>query len=195
MIDAPVVGILLAAGSATRFGGGKLAAALPNGTSVGVSACRNLAAAVDAVIAVVRPGDEMIAGALTANGARVSVCPRASDGMGASLAWGVRAAPVATGWIIALADMPWIDPETIVKVATVLRQGGSLTAPRFKGARGHPVGLSARFFDQLVALSGDEGARHLLARYATSMHFIDVNDAGVLRDIDTPEDLISSGRK
>ncbi len=195
MIYAPVVGILLAAGSATRFGGAKLAAALPNGTSVGVSACRNLAAAVDAVIAVVRPGDEMIAGALAANGARVSVCPRASDGMGASLAWGVRAAPVATGWIIALADMPWIDPETIVKVATVLRQGGPLTAPRFKGARGHPVGLSARFFDQLVALSGDEGARHLLARYATSMHFIDVNDAGVLRDIDTPQDLISAGQE
>ena len=106
MIYAPVVGILLAAGSATRFGGDKLAAALPNGTTVGVAACRNLAAAVDAVIAVVRPGDGAIADALAANRARVSVCPRASDGMGASLAWGVRAAPVATGWIIALADMP-----------------------------------------------------------------------------------------
>ena len=162
---------------------------------MGVAACRNLAAAVDTVIAVVRPGDEVTAGALAANRARVTVCPRASDGMGASLAWGVRAAPLATGWIVALADMPWIDPETIVKVATVLRQGGPLTAPRFKGARGHPVGLSARFFGELVALSGDEGARHLLARNAASMHFVDVNDAGVLRDIDTPEDLISTARE
>ena len=190
MIGAPVVGILLAAGSATRFGGAKLAAVLPDGTAVGVSACRNLAAAVDAVIAVVRPGDEVIAGALAANGARVSVCPRASDGMGASLAWGVRAAPVATGWIIALADMPWIDPETIVKLATVLRQGAPLTAPRFGGSRGHPVGVSARFFDQLIALTGDEGARHLLATHAAAMHFVDVDDAGVLRDVDTPLDLV-----
>jgi molybdenum cofactor cytidylyltransferase len=57
------------------------------------------------------------------------------------------------------------------------------------------VGLSARFFGELVALSGDEGARHLLARNAASMHFVDVNDAGVLRDIDTPEDLISTARE
>jgi molybdenum cofactor cytidylyltransferase len=195
MIQKPVVGILLAAGSAKRFGGAKLAAALPDGTPVGISACSNLFAAVEAVVAVVRPGDDAMASALAANGARVSACPRASDGMGASLAWGVRAAPVTTGWIIALADMPWIESETIVKLATVLRQGAPLTAPRFGGLRGHPVGVSARFFDQLVALSGDEGARHLLATHAAAMHFVDVNDAGVLRDVDTPADLVPVARE
>ena len=58
---APIVGILLAAGSASRFGGGKLLATLPDGTAVGVAALRNLLAAVDAVIAVVRPGDDVLA--------------------------------------------------------------------------------------------------------------------------------------
>ncbi len=191
----PVVGILLAAGSASRFGADKLAAKLPDGTPVGVAALRNLAAAVDSVIAVVRAGDNVTAKALATNGARVSVCPWASDGMGASLAWGVRGAPVAAGWVIALADMPWIDPRTIGRVVAAIRGGATLVAPRINGSRGHPVGVGGRYFGELAALSGDEGARHLLAAHAESMQWVDVDDAGVLRDIDTPADLISTARK
>jgi molybdenum cofactor cytidylyltransferase len=185
----------LAAGSASRFGAAKLEVPLPDGTPVGVAALKNLAAAVDSVVAVVRPGDSVIASAFAAHGARVSACPRASDGMGASLAWGVRSAPVAMGWIIALADMPWIDSKTVSRVAAALRQGALLAAPQFRGSRGHPVGIAARFFGELAALSGDEGARHLLSAHATSVQFIDVDDAGVLRDIDTPADMISTARE
>jgi molybdenum cofactor cytidylyltransferase len=155
----------------------------------------NIAAAVDSVVAVVRPGDSVMAGAFAAHGARVSVCPRASDGMGASLAWGVRSAPVAAGWIIALADMPWIDPPTIARVVASLRQGALFAAPRFQGSRGHPVGIAARFYSQLAALSGDDGARHLLAAHAASVQLIDVADAGVLRDVDTPADLLPPARE
>jgi molybdenum cofactor cytidylyltransferase len=189
MTGFPVVGVLLAAGSASRFGGGKLAAQLPDGSRVGVAALKNLAAAVDSVIAIVRPGDDVMASAFAAQGARVSICPQASDGMGASLAWGVRGAAAATGWIIALADMPWIDPATVARVVAALRSGAPLAAPKFQGARGHPVGVAARFFGELAALSGDEGAKQLLAARASSVQLIDVNDAGVLRDIDTPADL------
>lgn len=195
MSHAPVVGILLAAGSASRFGADKLAAKLPDGTPVGVAALRNLAAAVDSVIAVVRAGDSATAKAFAANGARVSVCPWANDGMGASLAWGVRAAPVAAGWMVALADMPWIVPATIAQVATTIREGALLAAPRFEGSRGHPVGVSQSFFGELAALSGDEGARRLLVAHADSIRWVDVNDAGILRDIDTPADLNAAARK
>lgn len=190
-----VVGILLAAGSASRFGGGKLAAQLPDGTMVAVAALTNLAAAVASVIAVVRPGDSALASALAAHGARVSVCPTASDGMGASLAWGARSAPVATGWVIALADMPWVDPNTIASVVSALEQGALLAAPRFQHSRGHPVGVAACYYAELAALSGDEGAKRLLAANADAVHFVDVNDAGILRDIDTPADLISAARE
>lgn len=194
MTRAPVVGILLAAGSASRFGAAKLAVLLPGGTPVGVAALKNIAPAVDSVIAVVRPGDSVMASAFAAHGARVSVCPRASEGMGASLAWGVRGAPVAAGWIIALADMPWIDPQTVARVAASLRQGALLAAPRFRGSRGHPVGVAATFFGTLAALSGDEGARQLLAARAAAVRLIDVDDAGVLCDIDTPADLRAPAR-
>lgn len=189
MTRAPVVGILLAAGSASRFGGAKLLAPLQDGTPVGVAALANLAGAVDTVVAVVRPGDAALAQLLAAHGARVSVCPFAADGMGASLAWGVRASPVAAAWIVALADMPWIATQTIARVADALRAGAPLAAPRHEGARGHPVGIAAPFFGELIALSGDEGAKHLLSTHSSSLCWIDVDDPGILRDIDTPEDL------
>lgn len=188
--EAPIVGILLAAGSASRFGGGKLLATLPDGTAVGVAALRNLLTAVDSVIAVVRPGDDMLASALLAEGARVTVCANARDGMGASLAWGVRAAPLTVGWLVALADMPWIRPATIKRVVDAVRGGAALVAPQYRDARGHPVGIAARFYAELAILSADEGARSVIAAHTAALELIEVDDSDVLRDIDTPADLV-----
>ena len=182
-----IVGVLLAAGSAIRFGGDKLLAPLVDGTPIGVAALRNLAPAVDVVLAVVRPGDSALAAALAAGGARVTVCPRAAEGMGASLAWGVRAAPIAAGWLIALADMPWIQTVTISRVADAVRAGAPIAAPSWKDSRGHPVGLASRFFGELAALAGDEGAKAILCRHPATL--IATDDAGVLRDVDTRQDL------
>jgi molybdenum cofactor cytidylyltransferase len=187
MRGAPIVGILLAAGSATRFGGDKLLATLPDGAPIGVAALNHLGAAVDAVVAVVRPGDAALAAALAAAGARVTACPCAADGMGASLAWGVRAAPLAASWLIALADMPWIQSATIARVVDALRGGARIAAPSWRDARGHPVGLTSGFYAELSALSGDEGAKTILARHSVSL--IATEDAGILRDVDTPADL------
>src|SRR5258706_15796476 len=106
MRGAPAVGILLAAGSATRFGGDKLLATLPDGTPIAVAALNHLGATVDADVAVVRPRDAALAAALATAGARVTACPCAAAGLGASLAWGVRAAPLAAGALIAPPDMP-----------------------------------------------------------------------------------------
>ncbi|TMG86922.1 MAG: nucleotidyltransferase family protein [Betaproteobacteria bacterium] len=183
----PIVGILLAAGSASRFGGDKLLAPLSDGMQVGVAALRNLAAAVDAVVAVVRPGDDALAAALAARGARVTACPRAGEGMGASLAWGVRAAPLAAGWVIALADMPWIQSATIARVADALRGHATIAAPSWRSSRGHPVGLASGFYAELSALTGDEGAKAILGRHRVAL--IATEDAGVLRDVDTLPDL------
>jgi len=98
----PIVGVLLAAGSASRFGGGKLLAPLEDGTLLGVRALINLAACVATVVAVVRPDDVALARALASHGARVTVCPYAANGMGQSLAWAIRATPLAKAWLVAL---------------------------------------------------------------------------------------------
>ncbi|MBA3508432.1 MAG: nucleotidyltransferase family protein [Betaproteobacteria bacterium] len=195
-----IVGILLAAGQGTRFGGAKLLAPLPTashsvaaGTPVGVTACRHLLAAVADVVAVIRPGDSALAQQLRDAGARVVECQRADDGMGASLACGVTASPDADGWIVALADMPWLAPETISSVADALTAGADIAAPIVDGERAHPVGFSHRHLAALIALTGDAGAKSLVAANRESMRLIATDDEGARRDVDTVLDLRNQG--
>jgi len=187
--DAKLCGILLAAGASTRFGTDKLMHPLAGGTTVAAAALANLRSALPHVIAVVRPGATALENLLSAAGATVILCADADEGMGASLASAVRATSHVDGWVIALADMPFIRPPTIAKIAASLAAGAAIAAPAWRGERGHPVGLSARFRPQLEALHGDEGARALLKKNAGLIELIEVDDPGVRRDIDTPADL------
>ena len=184
-----IVGVLLAAGTARRFGAHKLLQALPNGAPVGVAAARNLVAALPDTIAVVRDGDREMASAFAALGMQVVGNPRAGEGMGTSLAAAIRASEDADGWLIALGDMPWIRPATMVALASHLRSGASMVAPVCRGRRGHPVGFSAAWGPALAALSGDQGARDLLGQYVDQLRLVDTDDDGVLADIDHPSDM------
>jgi molybdenum cofactor cytidylyltransferase len=202
-----VVGILLAAGRGERFGGDKLLtmirsdakprAGVPtDGHSpgaamefIGVMACRNLLLALPRVVAVVRPDDAALAMALGAAGARIVRCADAADGMGASLACGVGATRDATGWIVALGDMPWIETSTIARVAGALADGAAVAAPFHRGQRGHPVGFGAACLAALTALTGDDGAKSVVAAHRDSLARIDVDDAGTLADVDRRTDL------
>ena len=189
-----IVGVLLAAWRGTRFGADKLLAPLPSSdasaaTCVGVAAARHLVAAIPDSLAVVRDDTDALARQLGNAGLRVVRCERADEGMGASLACGVAAAPDADGWIIALADMPWIAPSTIGAVAAALVDGADIVAPAYRGERGHPVGFARRHYAALTALRGDAGARAVLERERERLTLIEVADAGVVRDVDLPGDL------
>ena len=183
-----IAGILLAAGAARRFGGGKLLAKLDDGSTIGRRACANLIAAVPEVHAVIRAGEDELARELAATGARTTVCADAESGMGASLAHAVRSALDADAVIVALADMPWIRPQTLTAVADALRSGATLVVPRYRGRRGHPVGFARLHYPELARLGNDEGARELIAQ-ASDVRWIDVDDPGVLRDVDVAGDL------
>lgn len=185
-----VVPILLAAGSATRFGSDKLLHPLPHGVPIAVQAARHMKAVFDrGVLAVVRPGTEELSGKLRDEGCEIVVCEKADQGMGESLACAVRAAGAADAYLVALADMPFIRPSSIAAVRDALVGGCSLAAPYFRAHRGHPVGIGAGFRAELERLSGDEGAKKLLAGHAAELRKIPVGDPGVIRDIDTPADL------
>jgi molybdenum cofactor cytidylyltransferase len=191
-----IVGILLAAGRGARFGGAKLLAALPaqgSGlaphTPVGVAACRRLRDAVTEVVAIVRPGDTILEAQLRDAGARVVVCARADEGMGASLACGVAAARDADAWLVALGDMPWIAAATLRAVAAALESGAVIAAPFHGDERGHPVGFGKECRAALAALRGDEGAKSVIAAHRGQLVRVAVADPGILQDIDTPADL------
>jgi molybdenum cofactor cytidylyltransferase len=188
-----VVAILLAAGAAKRFGSDKLRHALPHDVPIAIQAARNLRAVFgDSVLAVIRPGAEELAELFAREGCQVTVCAHAAQGMGASLACGVRAANAARpadGYVVALGDMPFIRASTIAAVRDALAGGAALAAPYFRARRGHPVGIAGRFRAELENLRGDEGAKMLLAAHAGELVKLPVGDPGAIRDIDAPGDL------
>lgn len=181
--------ILLAAGEGRRFGGDKLLAISHRGEPLAVASLRVLKAAGLEVTAVVRGGDSRLARLLEREGAGLLFSPEASRGMGHSLAQGVADSADAQGWIIALADMPYIRPSSVIALCEALHRGRPLVAPAYRGRRGHPVGFARRYRHELLRLCGDLGARPILQRHAQDLHLIPVDDPGVLRDIDRREDL------
>ena len=189
-VQHPMTAILLAAGAGTRFGGAKLLHPLDDGVPIAAHAARNLIAAEIAhVVAVLRAGDFPLADILEQEGCYITFCPDAARGMGHTLAHGVGTARDAPGWIVALADMPRIRPETIAAVSRALEGGATIAAPTYRGERGHPVGFSSVLRHELLALSGDSGARSVLERHANEIVRVDVDDAGIIVDIDRRADL------
>lgn len=192
----PITGILLAAGRGRRFDPqglrNKLLQPLPGGDPVVVASARLLLAACERVVAVVPPADGGVAEALRALGCEVTVCPDADAGMGLSLAHAVAYSlhsdqPAPQGWLVALGDMPFVDPSTLRLLAAAVEQGAGIAAPLFEGRRGNPVAFGAVHRDALLALDGDQGARRLLTSHPVTA--IEVQDPGILRDIDAPCDL------
>ena len=185
-----IVGLLLAAGSASRFGSDKLRHALPHGVPIAVQAARPLKAELGRVVAVVRPGARELLESLKAEGCEVVVCDAAAEGMGASLACAARTAGEADGYLVALGDMPFLRRTSIAAVRDALASGAALVAPYFRARRGHPVGIGKTFYADLLSLRGDEGAKKVLAAHEGQLVKVPIGDPGVIRDIDKPEDLL-----
>lgn len=189
-----IVGILLAAGRGTRFDPSgvhsKLMQPLPGGELVAVAAATNFLAALPVVLAVVRAGDPL-GPVLAGLGCRVVECRTADRGLSASLAEGLTATREASGWIVALADMPRVAPDTIARLAAALQTGADIAAPLWQGRRGNPVGFGRRHLPALLRLEGDRGARDLLKAFPAVE--VAVDDPGVCLDIDLPSDLAACG--
>lgn len=182
--------IVLAAGRGSRFRGErhKLEQSLGDSSVLGAT-LRHAIASHLPVLVVTTPA--LLAMACDHVAARdVVVLPEAGSaqglGMGHSIAAGVAARPDAPGWLVLPGDMPAVQPGTLRAVAAALDHHAVAYA-QHAGRRGHPVGFAAELYSELIMLKGDEGARRLVARYPSCG--IDVDDPGVLIDVDTVEDL------
>jgi molybdenum cofactor cytidylyltransferase len=189
-----MVGILLAAGFSRRFGSAdKLLQRLPDGCPIALASAQNLIKAIPNSVAVVRPENTELAELLKSAGLEVVLCNNSDQEMADSLVAAIRhtanSKAANDGFVIALADMPYISPATISSVATKLSSGASIVIPTYQGQRGHPVGFAAKFRQELESLHGDEGARAIIKRYPNELELLQCDDAGILADIDTPADL------
>jgi len=136
---------------------------------------------------VTRPDNLPVLAACAAN--QVPVTLLASAGLGDSIAAGVAATPHWQGWLIHLADMPFVGADVFRQVADALRQH-AIVRPCYAQQPGHPVGFSARLRKPLCQLRGDNGARELLQ--GAAVHLLPLEHPGVVQDIDLPSQLPAS---
>lgn len=183
---AEFTGLLLAAGAAKRFGGHKLLADIDGWPLIAHSA--RVLSPCDRVIAVVRGDDDQLHRCLHQAGIGMVINDRAELGMGRSIAAGIGASKDSDGWCILPADMPAIPTTVTRAIVAALRNGADIVAPFYRQRRGHPVGFCKWFRQDLLALAGDSGARSILDAHPDQLIRLDVEDAGILKDIDTPQD-------
>lgn len=190
--------IVLAAGTGSRFGGGKLLAPWGGGRLIDGALAAALAAPVRTVRVVVGDQAEAVADAARTfaegrgEGARLRVVQAAdyAEGMGASLRAGACDLPDdAGGVIVFLADMPRIPLAAPAKLISLVEAGALAAAPVVQGRRGHPVAFAGALIAELRQASGDAGARDALRRLGSDLVLLPVDDAGVLFDVDRPADL------
>ena len=180
--------LLLAAGISRRFGADKRHAQVPGGKTLLQSTIERIQASELPLLVCLAAGDIDTAGMLREQDIACYCCHNSTQGMGATLAEGVGQIGTWDGVLIGLADMPYIEAATYRAVAGQLT-ADSICVPISAGQRGHPVGFGTSFFSSLAGLGGDEGAKSLLGQHADKIVQLEVADAGILRDIDRPEDL------
>jgi molybdenum cofactor cytidylyltransferase len=190
MQSLPVV-VVLGAGQGSRYKGARHKLAETLGShSVFTRTVRNAIASGLPVVVVTTPGFMDEAATLVARRDVVVLGQQhggvAPGGLGDSIAAGVAARPSAPGWLVLPADMPLVRPETLLNVAAALSEHPVAYA-QHRGRRGHPVGFGAELLSELLRLTGEDGARRVLARFPAMG--VEVSDPGVLLDMDTEQDL------
>lgn len=212
-----ICAILLAAGHSTRFGANKLLQPTAEGIPLACLSARALHG-MPHKVAVISTRSLVLSPLYQAAGFQIAqVAPNArstrvvaatgvpghgfsrpsvqtaadpEEGLALSIRTGIAASLHAQGWVLALADMPAVSPRTIARIVAALEAGATIVACRYQGQRGNPVGFSRSFGPALMALEGDMGARELLRKASESIHWLDVDDPGILFDVDTPADWL-----
>ncbi len=187
--------IVLAAGRSSRMGANKLVAPLGDSSVIahvvdGIG-CAGLAPPIIVL------GNEagLVRAALAGRPVRFVEAPDYAAGLSQSLRSGLEAlAPDTKAAMICLGDMPFV-PSALLSTMAAMAEANRIVAPRAEGRIGNPIIWGRGFFGALTRLTGDAGARKLLAEYGGHISFIECNDAGIFFDVDTPAALAAARRR
>jgi len=193
-------GIILAAGSSRRFGGDKRRSLLPSGQTLLEATIFKALTCLPAILVVLRDGDEAFADQLmkSIKDSRVKyyMAPDSAQGMAHSLANSINQVQDWEAALVLLGDMPFLETRTIEQIldtyaGEVSRKTNPapIIVPCLDAKFGHPVLFSQRYFEEIVMLKGDRGARPVIDAHPENLVTLVVTDKGVLLDVDRPADL------
>ncbi len=194
--EGPVAAIVLAAGQSRRMGGAnKLLATFDGEPLVRRSVQAGIASKADPVIVVTGHMAGKVTAALAGLDIKIAHNPDYAEGLATSLRAGLAAVPAtASGALVMLADMPGMSGGVIDKLIAAFspKKGRSIVLPTAAGKRGNPVLWSRAYFPELMALTGDSGARHLIGEHDDAVTMVEIG-AAVALDVDTREALKAAG--
>jgi molybdenum cofactor cytidylyltransferase len=187
--------LIVAAGFSRRFGSDKRRHAIGDGDPLLLRTLKIYSEVFPSVAVVLRDDDDCLAQDLRCGlqdqPPLIVRTGRAHLGMGHSVSDGVRAVSSWDHLFLALGDMPFVSAITLRELQRTMcdrrRRGAALIVrPRCDHRAGHPVGFSCEYFDELMSLRGDGGARPVIAAHAAELVHVDTTDRGVLIDVDQP---------
>ena len=191
----PIGGIILAAGSSKRFGADKRARRLPSGNMLLEDTIRSAMQSVQRLLVVLRHDDEFgdrLNGLVNDRYIQFYRAPDSDQGMGSSLANAIGQNDDWQAALIMLGDMPYIQQSTFKAILNAYQAGSeSIVVPVINDIQGHPVLFDQCYFAELGKLSGDQGARPVIKAHSERVVHGEVDDPGILIDVDLPEDVES----
>ena len=192
-----VAAVVLAAGMSTRMGANKLLAEID-----GEPLVRNVVRAAEGsrarpIVVVSGHDHELVGEVLSGTETMIVFNAQFRAGMSASLRTGIAVVKDSDGAVILLGDMPGVSAALIDNLIAAFDppNGRAICVATCNGRRGHPVLFARRFFPELQEISGDIGARDIVAKHTDTLWEVEAGDDAPLMDIDTPEDLAQFVRR
>ena len=186
-----IAGLVLAGGLSLRMAPrNKLLESVGGETMVRRVATVALAGGAQPVIVVTGHEAASVAASLRGLAVAIVVNPYYADGLSTSLRAGLRALPAGIdGALILLGDMPGVETSVLTALMAAFTGPAAIRAPVRQGRRGNPVLWGSAYFDEMMGLTGDSGAKSLMARHEEHLMEVEVATDGIFEDVDLPEDL------
>jgi len=185
-----IAGLILAAGESSRMGTPKATLTYRGRTFLEriVQALRE--GGLERLVVVLGHQAEDIQRQIKIETAQVVINPDYRSGQTSSLQAGLRAliADDLEAVLLCLVDHPAVSAETVRRIVAAFRQSGApVVIPTYHGRRGHPALIGRQVFEELLALAGDAGADSVVRKYRPATQFVEVEDEGIIMDVDDPE--------
>jgi len=186
-----IAGLILAAGESSRMGTPKATLAYRGRTFLEWIVETLRSAGIERIVVVLGHRAWEIQALVKSEAIEVVINPDYRSGQTSSLQTGLRAlaSDDPEAFLLCLVDHPAISAGTVRGIVSAFREGDDpVVIPTYHGRRGHPVLIARRLFEELLGLTRDEGADSVVRRYRPATRYVEVEDEGVVIDVDNPED-------